>query len=147
MVATKKSAKSTAKASRQGISPKKGVSSRSGTAPPKHTQFGQPNGNPRSNGHWRPEDTISYQYRRIFKMTQSEFEKFKAEPKLTMAQIKAIRMFEKTSSDGVEIKAIAEITDRTEGKARQEIEMSVEETARNPFEGLSEAELRKLISK
>ena len=28
----------------------KGVSPISGTAPPKHTQFGQPNGNPRNNG-------------------------------------------------------------------------------------------------
>ncbi len=27
-----------------------GISSRSGTAPPKATQFGQPNGNPRNNG-------------------------------------------------------------------------------------------------
>lgn len=35
----------------------KGVSPISGVAPPKHTQFGQPGGNPRHNGAWKKEDT------------------------------------------------------------------------------------------
>ena len=35
----------------------KGVSPISGVAPPKHTQFGQPGGNPRHNGAWKKENT------------------------------------------------------------------------------------------
>lgn len=41
------------KATKQG----KGVSPISGVAPPKHTQFGQPGGNPRHNGAWKKENT------------------------------------------------------------------------------------------
>lgn len=149
MATASKKAKKTPKiATKQAKTVKKGVSPRSGTAPPKHTQFGKKNGNPRSNGHWRPEDTISFQLKKIAKMTKKEFEKFKASPDLTMAQLKAIRMFEiNDNHERTELIATSEILDRTEGKAKQSIEMEIEETARNPFEGLSEAELRQILEK
>lgn len=132
-------------ATKQAKKPRAG---KGGVVPPKNRQFGQPNGNQRSNGHWRPEDTISFQLKKIAKMTLAEFEKFKADPNLTMAQRKAIRMFEINENyERTELIAASEILDRTEGKAKQSIEMEVEEISKNPFEGLTEAELRKIIAK
>lgn len=132
-------------ATKQAKKPRAG---KGGVIPPEDRQFGKKNGNPRSNGHWRPEDTISFQLKKIAKMTKKEFEKFKSSPDLTMAQLKAIRMFEINDNyERTELIATSEILDRTEGKAKQSIEMEIEETARNPFEGLSEAELRQILEK
>lgn len=50
----------------------KGVSPRSGVAPPKKNQFGQPGGNPRNNGAWKKEDTPRYKLEQMMKLTESE---------------------------------------------------------------------------
>lgn len=51
---------------------KAGVSPRSGVAPPKERQFGQPNGNPRNPGGWKKEDTLRWKMEQMFKLTEAE---------------------------------------------------------------------------
>ena len=132
-------------ATKQAKKPRAG---KGGVIPPKDRQFGQKNGNPRSNGRWKKEDSLSYQYNLLLRMTPTEFEKYQNSPELTMAQKIAIqRIKDSLESDGKALYNTSEITDRTEGKAKQSIEMEVEEISKNPFEGLTEAELRKIIAK
>lgn len=57
------------KASKQASA---GVSPRSGVAPPKERQFGQPNGNPRHNGSWKKEDTPRYKLEQMLKLSRAE---------------------------------------------------------------------------
>lgn len=132
-------------ATKQGNKPGAG---KGGVVPPKDRQFGAKNGNPRSNGRWKKEDSLSYQYNLLLRMTPAEFEKYQKSPELTMAQKIAIqRIKDSLDDDSRALYNTAEITDRTEGKAKQAIEMEVEEVAKNPFEGLTEEELRKIIAK
>lgn len=48
------------------------VSPRSGVAPPKNRQFGQPDGNPRNPGGWKKEDTARYKLEQMLKLTERE---------------------------------------------------------------------------
>ncbi len=97
-----------------------------GKMPPKERQFGQPNGNPRNDGRWKKEDSISYQYNRILRMTPSEFEKFKKKKNLTMAQKIAIMRISDAIGIGTNeaLKNTVEITDRTEGKSQQNVDIT-----------------------
>lgn len=127
---------------------KKPRAGKGGVVPPKNRQFGAKNGNPRSNGRWRKEDSISYQYNLILRMTPVELDKYEKSPNLTMAQQIAIRRIKDSlNDDNKALYNTSEITDRTEGKARQAIEMEVESVSKNPFEGLTEEELRRIIEK
>jgi hypothetical protein len=58
----------------------KGVSPRSGVAPPKHRQFGQPEGNPRSNGAWKKEDTPRYKIEQIIKLEDGALREIRDDP-------------------------------------------------------------------
>lgn len=49
-----------------------GVSPRSGVAPPKERQFGQPGGNPRNPGGWKKADTPRYKMEQMLKLTDKE---------------------------------------------------------------------------
>lgn len=132
-------------ATKQAKKPRAG---KGGVVPPKNRQFGAKNGNPRSNGRWRKEDSISYQYNLILRMTPVELDKYEKSPNLTMAQQIAIRRIKDSlNDDNKALYNTSEITDRTEGKARQAIEMEVESVSKNPFEGLTEEELRRIIEK
>lgn len=51
------------------------VSPRSGTAPPKERQFGQPNGNKQGRGFWRREDTARYKLEQMMKLSEDELRK------------------------------------------------------------------------
>lgn len=74
----RKSVKIATKQARDVIS----VSPVSGTAPPVERQFGQPNGNPRSDGHWKKEDTLRYKLERLINgMDADELEKLINDPK------------------------------------------------------------------
>lgn len=53
---------------------KLGVSPRSGVAPPKERQFGQPNGNPRNSGAWKKEDTGRFKLEQMMKLSDSELQ-------------------------------------------------------------------------
>jgi len=74
----------------------------------------------RNNGRWNKDDSISYQYNKLLRMSPEEFEEFVP---ITMAQKIALqRINNATLTDG--LNDTKEITDRTEGKAQQSIDMT-----------------------
>ncbi len=81
----------------------------------------------RSNGRWRKEDSVTYQYRRMLAMTNDELEAFIPE---TQAQkIAKMRIMRAVRDDDSSLAETKEITDRTEGKARQDIGIETDEKA------------------
>ena len=113
---SEKGKKTLKNATKQAKKPRAG---KGGVVPPKNRQFGAKNGNPRSNGRWRKEDSISYQYNLILRMTPAELDKYEKSPNLTMAQQIAIRRIKDSlNDDNKALYNTSEITDRTEGKAR-----------------------------
>ena len=59
-----------------GIKP----SPRSGVAPPKERQFGQPNGNPRNPGGWKREDTARYKLEQMLKLKRDDLLRISEDP-------------------------------------------------------------------
>jgi hypothetical protein len=81
----------------------------------------------RSDGRWRKEDSVTYQYRRMLAMTDDELEAFIPE---TQAQkIAKMRIMRAVRDDDSSLAETKEITDRTEGKARQNIGIETGEKA------------------
>lgn len=76
----------------------------------------------RSDGRWSKETSISYQYRRFLSMPIDEFRKYAKTPKdsRTVAEDLAYSRVVAAENSLVDTK---EITDRTEGKARQAIDL------------------------
>ena len=70
-----------------------GVSPRSGVAPPKHTQFGQPGGNPRHNGAWKKTDTVRYKLEQMLKLNGDELK--------VLAANKEAPMFERKLAEAI----------------------------------------------
>jgi len=69
----------------------------------------------RSNGRWDKADSISYQYNKLLRMSDKEFEDFVPE---TIAQrVALVRLNNSIKADG--LADTKEVTDRTEGKAPQ----------------------------
>ncbi len=89
----------------------------------------------RSNGHWQKEDSYSYQLRLMDRMTVKKFnERIKNNPEesRTLAQEKAYHAQLKSRTDLAYLK---EVTDRTEGKAPQNIDLTTGgEKLANTFE-------------
>ena len=89
----------------------------------------------RSNGHWRKEDSYSYQLRLMDRMTIKKFEEWiknNPEESRTLAQEKAYHAQLKSRTDLAYLK---EVTDRTEGKAPQNIGLTTGgEKLANTFE-------------
>lgn len=114
--------------------------------PPKNRQFGQPEGNKRSDGRWKKEDSISYQYNYLIRLTKAELTEFSRKDDLTVAQRIAVgRVLDAMGSGtGIALSNTAEITNRTEGRATQSISMEVEQVQSNPFAELTVDQLRKL---
>ena len=78
-----------------------------------------------SPGGWKKENTISYQYNRFINMSPQQFKDFAKSPDddKTMAMVLAFkRVLEARNS----LPDMKELTDRTEGKAVQQIEMKAE---------------------
>ena len=78
----------------------------------------------RGTGIWRSEDSISFQYKKLIKLTVEEFNKWKKEhPKKerTMAQDIAYKAVMEAKKD---LPYLKELTDRTEGKVPQSIDMT-----------------------
>jgi len=76
----------------------------------------------RSNGRWKKEDSISYQYNMLIRFTVKKFRnwlKTYPENKRTVAQELA---YDAVFAARTDIRYLEEITDRTEGKAPQVIE-------------------------
>lgn len=120
-----------------------GVSPRSGTPPPKHTQFGQPGGNPRNNGG-------------IPKYVREIREELKGllDPNLTMEDYKAI--VESAESDSglravfaeavvkKDVRTIIELINQAWGKPKESVDVTSKGGSINPYAGLTTDELRKL---
>lgn len=98
----------------------------------------------RSSGRWNKEESISYQYNRIGRMSDEELKTFKPQTqfqKIALARVKAAR------DEKFGLQDAKEITDRTEGKAPQSVDVTTNGESINPYNGLTEAELKKLAGK
>lgn len=79
----------------------------------------------RSNGKWKKENSVSYQYNRMLAMTTDELKDFTP---TTNAEAIAKRRVDRAMRDDDEsLKETKEITDRTEGRAKQDINIDVDE--------------------
>lgn len=78
----------------------------------------------RSNGRWSKETSISYQYNYLIRLGLDEFKRWlieNPEGKRTMAQELAYQAIVKARTD---LPYLKEVTDRTEGRAAQSIDMT-----------------------
>ena len=78
------------------------------------------NANPqnRSNGRWRKEDSISYNYNLFLSMSEEEFAEYKPKTKAQRIAYNRVKDAEESLND------VKEITDRTEGKAQQTVDVT-----------------------
>lgn len=72
----------------------------------------------RSNGRWKPEDSISYNYNKFLAMSEEEFADYKPETKAQRIAYNRIKASEDSLND------TKEVTDRTEGKAQQTVDVT-----------------------
>lgn len=87
----------------------------------------------RSNGRWSKETSISYCYRQLLAMTNDEFQAFIP---TTQAQHIAKRQIERAMRDDNDsLAATKEITDRTEGRPKQNVGIETEEKAQPIIRG------------
>jgi hypothetical protein len=87
----------------------------------------------RSNGRWKKEDSISYQYNYLLSMCPDELVVF--EPTTVAQRIALIRIRQAMADDRLGLMSTVEITDRTEGKAQQDISISNDETVQPIIKG------------
>lgn len=76
--------------------------------------------NDRSNGRWDKDESISYQYNKLLRMPPEQFDEYK--PETVAQQIAYKRLKAARTSEG--LMDTKEITDRTEGKAPQSIDLT-----------------------
>ena len=93
----------------------------------------------RNPGGWKKEESISYQYNRLGRMTDEEFASYVPQTKFERIAYNRIKDAESSLND------TKEITDRVEGKAPQSVDMTSNGESVNPFNGLTTEELRKLL--
>ena len=77
----------------------------------------------RSSGHWDKEESISYWYNKLLRMTDEEYEKW--QPANRAQRIALKRIITAEGGDELALKTTKEITDRTEGRPKQDIDMNV----------------------
>lgn len=115
------------------------------TPPPNPTGKGGFGDHPenRNPGGWNKEESISYQYNRIMRMSPDELEMFVPE---TVAQKIALQRIT-AAMTLAGLNDTKEITDRTEGKAPQSVDIRNPDGSLNPYNALTAEELRKLAGK
>ena len=114
-----------------------------GGVPPVGFHTNPENRNP---GGWKKEDSYSYQLKLMDRMTVKEFKEWiskNPENKRTMAQEKAYNAQFKSRTD---LQYLKEVTDRTEGKAPQTVDVTTQGESINPLNSLTVEELRKLAN-
>lgn len=79
----------------------------------------------RNSGHWDKENSLSYWYNKIMRMTDGEFDKWKPNNRAQRIALKVINMALGDDED-LALKATKEITDRTEGRPKQSIDLDLE---------------------
>jgi hypothetical protein len=100
----------------------------------------------RSNGHWKAENTISYQYNRFMQMSIDELKEWVEKTpsnELTVAMELAYNAVKRARKG---LQDLREITDRTEGKAPQFIGLGDKADYDSLFDELSVDELKRLAN-
>lgn len=77
----------------------------------------------RNPGGWKPEMVFSYQYRRFMNMTIDELEKWAKTPKSKRTVVEDLA-YTRVLTARASLPDVREITDRTEGKAPQSIDLT-----------------------
>ena len=72
----------------------------------------------RSDGRWKKEDSISYNYNKFLAMSEEGFADYKPETKAQRIAYNRIKASEDSLNDA------KEVTDRTEGKAQQTVDVT-----------------------
>lgn len=85
-----------------------------------HTHAGR-----RSNGKWDKDESISYWYNKLLRMPIEDSDSFK--PATNAQRIAYARIVEACGTGELALKATKEITDRTEGRPQQGIDMNIEQ--------------------
>lgn len=85
----------------------------------------------RNDGKWDKEESISYWYNKLGRMDDEEFESFK--PQNQNQRIAHSRIAMACGDDELALKATKEITDRTEGRAKQSVDMNIEQDESVPI--------------
>lgn len=91
----------------------------------------------RSDGGWKKEDSISYQYNMLIRLSIDKFKKWlidNPEDKRTMAQELA---YQAVLNARKNIQYLKEVTDRIEGKAKQSIEHNIDNSITDILKGLN----------
>lgn len=78
----------------------------------------------RNSGRWDKETSISWWYNKILRMTDEEYDAFK--PDSRSQRIALSRITEAEGTGELALKSTKEITDRTEGRPRQDIDMNID---------------------
>lgn len=78
----------------------------------------------RNNGKWTKEESISYWYNKLGRMSDDEYDNFR--PKNQNQRIAQARIVMALGTDELALKATKEITDRVEGKPKQDLDMNIE---------------------
>lgn len=94
------------------------------TANPEGKGGFQDNPELRSDGRWSKDTSISYWYNKLGRMTDEERAAF--EPTTDFQRIALKRIAMALGDDELALKATKEITDRVEGKPKQDIDMNIE---------------------
>ncbi len=115
-------------------SPKTG---RGGTVPPKHAQFGQPNGNPRHNGSWKKEDTPRYKIEQMMKFSEAELVAVAGDKKAPYFERKLATAINKASWREIE-----SMINQVYGLPKVTV---ADVTPERPLKGLTPDELRKAL--
>jgi len=89
----------------------------------------------RSDGGWKKEDSISYQYNKMLRMTQEEVLAYNPQTVAqTVAKTRILEMLESNNvTKGQALDVTKEITDRTEGKAKQYTDVTSKDESLSPL--------------
>lgn len=95
------------------------------------TRFGAENGNPPSPGGWRKEISFSYQYKRFMAMSVEELNEWLAKPETEKLVVEDLA-YRATRRAKDSLPDVKEMTDRTEGKAPQAIDLTSSDGSMTP---------------
>lgn len=89
----------------------------------------------RSDGGWKKEDSISYQYNKMLRMTHEEVLAYNPQTVAqTVAKTRILEMLESNNvTKGQALDVTKEITDRTEGKAKQYTDVTSKDESLSPL--------------
>lgn len=77
----------------------------------------------RSNGRWKKEMVFSYQYKRFMNMTLKELDDYRTSPIDNRTVVEELA-YQRVIAAKISLQDVKEITDRTEGKARESLDVT-----------------------